>query len=397
VLGQHDREQTPFFVFFTLVLAALYAYTLWTSPELRAPGNLVLFTAAMLVHGGLHWLGPRLEPKSRWAIAYLAVQGMLAFGLSLPSGLIGVSVLYVGLIGEVLGLLRDWRPIAVAIAVYLGLAVLSYFLIAGQDSFLIPVLLFVLSTLFAVMYVWLYGRQFHARQQSQALLAELETAHRQLAKYATQVEDLTLAAERQRMARELHDTLAQGLAGLILQLEAADAHLEGERPQRAQEIVQQAMARARETLHDARLAIADLRAEQEASRDLAASVRDEARRFSEATGLPCALDLDVPGDLPDAISEHARRIVAEGLANVARHARASHAWVRVTGLADDDEERLEIAIQDDGIGFDPAQAVEQAEHYGLVGIRERARLLDGTFAVDSAPGQGTTLHLTLPL
>ena len=79
------------------------------------------------------------------------------------------------------------------------------------------------------------------------LLAELETANRQLTEYAARVEDLTIAAERQRMARELHDTLSQGLAGLILQLEAADAHLAANRPERARGILEQSMEKARGT------------------------------------------------------------------------------------------------------------------------------------------------------
>ena len=106
----------------------------------------------------------------------------------------------------------------------------------------------------------MYSRQADARVKAQELLAELEAANRRLTESADQIEDLTLANERQRMARELHDTLAQGLAGLILQLEAADSHLASGHPDRAQAIVQQAMTRARETLAESRRAIDGLRA-----------------------------------------------------------------------------------------------------------------------------------------
>src|SRR5690606_37880015 len=90
-------------------------------------------------------------------------------------------------------------------------------------------------------------------------LAELETAHRQLAAYAAQVESLTLSNERQRMARELHDTLSQGVAALVLQLEAANAHLQNGRHDRAAGIIDLSLRRARNTLAESRAAIDDLR------------------------------------------------------------------------------------------------------------------------------------------
>jgi len=153
-------------------------------------------------------------------------------------------------------------------------------------------LLWMAPTIFlATIYILMWVRQTQARQRAQALLRELETAHRQLADYAAQVEDLTLAAERQRMARELHDTLAQDLAGLILQLEATDSHLVGGRLERAQAIVQQAMARARAALAGARRAIDDLRAGPSAPDALVEAIQAEARRFSGATGIDCALEL----------------------------------------------------------------------------------------------------------
>src|SRR5512141_2059623 len=96
---------------------------------------------------------------------------------------------------------------------------------------------------------------------------------KQLTEYAAQVEDLTIANERQRIARELHDTLSQGLAGLILQLEAADAHLSNKNSEQAQTIVTNAMAQARVTLADARHAIDDLR--QSSRDDLDSALRLE--------------------------------------------------------------------------------------------------------------------------
>jgi NarL family two-component system sensor histidine kinase YdfH len=393
--SEEAKEALPFYLFVTLVLILLTIHALYFTPALRSLGKLIPFTGMMIVHGVLHWLSWRVQRSTRWIVAYLTVQGALAFGLSLLCGQLSMVGLYAALIGEAFGFLQDIRLAIVATTVYLAVGALSLLIASGQGSLPVFVLLGS-TTFFVVVYSVLYSRQANARERAQTLLAELEEAHRQLAEYATRVEDLTLEAERQRMARELHDTLAQGLAGLILQLEAINAHLAKSRPQRAHEIVQQAMGRARSTLRDARLVIRDLRTEQEDTLDLAASVRSEVHSFSEATGIPCALDLDLPEVLPAAIHEHARRIVAEGLTNIARHARANQVWVRVVGESIDGEQQVQIVIRDDGIGFDPAQTVERADHYGLIGIRERARLLGGTFEIESAAGRGTVLRLTLP-
>ena len=194
------------------------------------------------------------------------------------------------------------------------------------------------------------------------------------------------------MARELHDTLAQGLAGLILQLEAADAHLGRQEDDKAQSIIRQAMLRARATLADARRAIGQLRAEALRPADLERAIRQEAERFSAATGIPCQVSIDLPAAIPEAVSENSLRAVSEALANAARHAQARHAWVDLAP----DHDSLAVSIRDDGVGFEPAE-VETQGHYGLLGLRERARLAGGGLEVSSSRSQGTTVRLTLPL
>jgi NarL family two-component system sensor histidine kinase YdfH len=195
------------------------------------------------------------------------------------------------------------------------------------------------------------------------------------------------------MARELHDTLAQGLAGIILQLGVANAHLAERQPDVAQEIMQQTLASARETLANARSAIDDLRVDGSSSLDLVEAVQEEIRSFAAATGIPCESELAGLSQVAPAHAEHLLRVVSEGLRNIARHAQARHAWVRATRQ----ETRLVVEVGDDGIGFDPALAAGQNGHYGLLGLRERARLIDGRLALLSAPGQGTRVQMLLPV
>jgi NarL family two-component system sensor histidine kinase YdfH len=214
-----------------------------------------------------------------------------------------------------------------------------------------------------------------------------------LAEYALEVENLTITNERQRMARGLHDTLAQGLAGLILQLEAANIHIEEKRVNKTHEILQQALARARLTLVDARRAIDDLRFESSDPRRLAEGISREVVRFNNATGIPCKLILDLPDTLTDEVSEHIFRTVTEGLGNIARHAQANQAGVEITQA----DNHVNLRIWDDGAGFDPEEEITRAGHYGLLGIRERARLAGGTLTIDSSPGSGTRINLSLPM
>jgi len=315
----------------------------------------------------------------------------LAFVVSWMSGQVAmVFALFMGLLGEAVGLFGLNRRALLVSVFYLILAAID----VSQTSELITLgwtlLGIIPMIIFVVVYVTLYIRQLEAREQAQALLTELEAANRQLSEYAAQVEDLTIAAERQRMARELHDTLSQGLAGLILQLEAADAHLSKERPERAQEIIAQAMEQARATLANARRAIGDLRSSVDTVPGLEQALETEVKRFEQATGLPCDLDVQLNSEPPKSVTETGLKIVSEGLTNVARHAQASHAWVKV----DEMEAQLRLEIRDDGQGFDPG-AVE-AGHYGLLGMHERARLAGGTLDVSSEKGQGTALKVCLP-
>jgi NarL family two-component system sensor histidine kinase YdfH len=275
---------------------------------------------------------------------------------------------------------------------YLVLLVVSLMQFSGWASSIKVLWTIIPMTIFVVIYVALYMRQHEAREQAQILAAKLETANRQLSEYAAQVEDLTIANERQRMARELHDTLSQGLAGIILQLEAIEAHLGSNRPEKAKTIVGNTMLQARATLSDARAAIDDLR--NSSADDLDSALRLEISRFTSATGIPCDYRADPIKSLPDTVRETLIRAVSEGLTNIARHAQAQRAGIEVR-VVDQKRKNLSITIQDDGQGFDASEI--PSGHYGLLGIRERVRLAKGSFDIHSEAGVGTTLKIKIPL
>ncbi|HEX4206171.1 MAG TPA: ATP-binding protein [Ktedonobacteraceae bacterium] len=155
--------------------------------------------------------------------------------------------------------------------------------------------------------------------------------------------------------------------------------------------MQQAMTRVRATITEARAAIEDLRADTQDSQSFAQEVQVEIQRFTSATGISCACSLPETLLLPPALHEHLLRLAAEGLMNIARHAQATRAWICANG----DQQGLTFEIGDDGIGFDPEATARQAGHDGLLGLRERARLLQGYLQIISATGKGTIIRLKL--
>ncbi len=362
------------------------------------PAFSAYLTLLLVLHIGLYRYGHRLleAPARGPFVLYLGAQSgllvlmsrLVTHNVNLPLGLT------LALMAEAIITLPPWRR-ALAVAWYDILCCLVIVAIHLGDVVqnIALLLLGVLPILLCMFgYVTLYQRQLAARERTQALLRELEVAHAELAAYADRVEDLTLLTERQRMARELHDTLAQGLAGVILQLEAARLRLAGGETERAGEIIDQARDRARTALASARQAIDDLRGTPAGAVDTRATVEAEIRRFSTATGAVVEAEVAALETLPAHLAEQATRLITDGLTNVLRHARAHRVWVHVTS----GESEVETMVRDDGVGFDVTAVAAQPGHYGLLGLRERARLAGGELEVKSGPGQGTTLRLTLP-
>jgi NarL family two-component system sensor histidine kinase YdfH len=368
----------------------VYYWTLVENPAVRRPLPLFIFTVLMIFHVLLYGLVGFVIQKPKLIFWFIILQGELAFTISwMGQQLPLIFALYMAVLGEAVGMLGITSRTLLAAVFYLFLAFINIqhlmnpVMAVRELSGLAPLFLF------SIGFVILYRRQIQARKKAESLALELEAANRQLAEYTARVEELTLTAERQRMARELHDTLSQGVAGLVLQLEAIKAHLEVGRGERAEEIINQSLARARSTLACSRAAIDDLRL---IPTNLKEAVNVKTERFTLATGIPCDLTLAL-GDfqLPKNTSGHLLSVLNEALANITRYAQASQVWIRLESVYD----RLELVIQDDGIGFDP-EIVIGAGHYGLLGMRERARLVGGTLEIESGTGHGTRIKFTLP-
>ncbi len=385
----------PFYFFITLLLGSV-AITNAVMTARDGAAALVWPSLALFVaHIGLYWVNLSQFTKPRWWLIYYAAQAALIVLLAtLPYGVDSNATLAATLtitqVGEALGLWGNTRRALWLGIFYFGLLTVLIALSVTPDKLLLSAAGIMLNGSFIVLLMVLYNQQLAERQKAEELAETLESANAQLAAYAARNAALTLQAERQRMARELHDTLAQGVAGLVLQLEAVKAHLAAGRDERAAAIVEQALGRARSTLAESRAAIDDLRA---ASSDLGTAVAERAERFTQATGIACAVEVAAgAGDaLPAEAAEHMLAVLSEALANVARHAAAGRATVRLAC----EEGDVVLAVCDDGRGFDPAQAMP-AGHYGLLGMHERARLMGGRLTVTSAVGQGTCVRLAAP-
>ncbi len=199
--------------------------------------------------------------------------------------------------------------------------------------------------------------------------------------------------ERNRLAREIHDTLAQGLAALALQLEHADALIDADADrERVQRSVRQSLSLARANLEEARRSVHDLRAAPLQGRTLAEALSALVDDLTRQDELAAAFELaGETRPLPIRVESGLYRMAQEALSNVRRHAGARRVTVRLETLP----KRVHLLVEDDGAGFDVEHVPEGS--YGLIGLNERARLLGGTLRVESCPGEGTRLEVDVPL
>lgn len=199
--------------------------------------------------------------------------------------------------------------------------------------------------------------------------------------------------ERGRVARELHDTLEQGLAGISLQLEAVAGSLEPS-PFAARRSLDVARQMLRYSLEEARRSVLDLRSQALESRDLAGALADLARQMT--VGTPARAEVRVfgtPRQLDAAQEHHLLRVGLEALTNALKHAGATRIDIELRFSPD----ATELVVHDDGHGLGHSEHDIPGAHFGLQGIRERVNKLGGVLQIDSGPARGTRLAVTVPI
>jgi signal transduction histidine kinase len=226
-----------------------------------------------------------------------------------------------------------------------------------------------------------------AEQRKQRL--ELAEANRKLVRYASTLEELAVSRERNRLARELHDTLAHALSGLAVQLDAI-ATVWNPIPERASAMLERALSITRTGLNETRRALQALRATPLEDLGLVPAIRHMAESTAARDGLSLALDLpERIGTFSPEVEQCYYRVAQEALDNVTRHANARH----VSLSLHQDDGGLTLEVSDDGLGFEDGAAAPE-DHFGIKGMRERAELIGGHLEVQSRPKQGTTIRLS---
>jgi signal transduction histidine kinase len=252
------------------------------------------------------------------------------------------------------------------------------------------------------LFVLLGAKSEEQNQARKTMIAELAQANQRLeemmaentglqAQLLTQAREAGAGDERQRMAREIHDTLAQGLTGIITQLEAAQQT--GSEPERERRIGN-AKRLARDSLAEARRSVQALRPQALEDSKLPDALADEVTRWTATSGV--SAQAETTGD-PRALHPEVEvtllRVAQEALANVAKHAAAQHAWVTLSYMGD----VVTLDVRDDGSGFtQPGESSSSGGGFGLIAMRQRVGRLAGPLEIESEPGSGTAVSASLP-
>jgi signal transduction histidine kinase len=224
------------------------------------------------------------------------------------------------------------------------------------------------------------------------LVAGQKDARRALTDHASTLEELATSRERNRLARELHDTLAHSLSAVAVQLEAVKALFDDE-PDQAKAMLDRSLEGARNGLSEARRAIQALRASPLEEYGLAGALGHLGASVDARTALDVAMSVDDQlGELRPDVEQAVYRITDESLTNAVRHAEAERVDVTVSRS----KRRIVVEVRDDGHGFDASAPVPNG-HVGLQGMRERAAMVGGTLDIRSTDGGGTTVRFEAPV
>lgn len=379
----------------TLVLSAVLALA-WST---HSPGERLLTSGLAALAGLWVFLGYTRAPRPRKAypvrmivyyVGLLAIASWLSsreylFFVFLITGFFHATVL---------------RPWPLLIAGVFATSVLVNTVIGGfptnPEWWTIYVAIIVIQTL-AIGGGGLLGEKLSEQSEQRRLaVARLEAAleenaglHAQL---LTQAREAGVLDERQRMAEEIHDTIAQGLTGIVTQLEAAEqAH---DRPEAWQRHVRNAIGLARSSLTEARRSVEGSRPGHLEAARLPDALAEVARQWSELNGVPVEVTTTgVVQPLHPEVEVALLRTAQEALANVGKHANASRAGLTLSYMGD----VVTLDVRDDGIGFEvPDRSEAPGAGYGLSAMRQRVARVAGTLAIESEPGGGTAVSARVP-
>jgi signal transduction histidine kinase len=216
----------------------------------------------------------------------------------------------------------------------------------------------------------------------------LSLANDRLRRYALLIENQATLQERNRIAREIHDSVGHALTAQSIQLENVAMWLP-QNVERAEEHLQKARGLGKEALQNVRQSVATMRQLPLQGQSFPEAIQKLVQEFERTTGIPAKLQIQVSQRLPTDMAIALYRIVQEAITNIAKHSQATQVNLKLTETS----QEVELIVEDNGQGFDPTQ---NTTGFGLQSMRERTEALDGLFYLNSQPGQGCRLHLNIP-
>lgn len=356
-----------------LVFAAWYALGMWLAPRMRQAATGRRYGAVWLLILTLGW------------VALIVASGEFSW-VAFSLFLLAMQLL-------------PTLPAVTSVVAITVVVIVSQLVAASGDNVAARVIGPVMGALVATGMSMVYRRLTRENEQRRRLVQELLQAQEDLVaaqdQLATAQRESGALAERARLARDIHDTLAQGFSSILLLARAGLVDDQHGPPRRT--VLAQIESTAAENLDEARRVVHALApAELESGSPLTAALGRLVDRLSEQTGISTELVVDrsgiEPPTLPTTYDVALLRLAQSALANVRQHAQAQHATVTVTFGA----EAITLDVVDDGVGFDPQRAVHSSG-FGLRAMRARLAELGGTVRVESAPGEGTAVVARLPL
>ncbi len=370
--------------YFTIIAVALLGF------NITPPGLQRLVTLSLLLVFGLLFALAAQGTSSRWRKhAYFAIQTLIVGALIASHTLWGVfPILFFVLSAHAMGVFPE-RTGFLWVGIFTLVTAVIYISMDELSSALLTLLPFAAGYWFFAAFARAMTSAERARAETQRLLSELQRAHQQLQDYTSRLEELTIAEERNRLAREMHDTLGHRLTVAAVQLEGAQRLITAD-PQRAEGMIATVRGQVREALAELRHTVATLRQPLQTDLVLPHALQRLASSFEQATGVRVHLTLP-PGDLalPDPHRLTLYRAAQEALTNIQKHAQAKQAWMDLRS----ENGCVSLEVRDDGIGL-PEDA--SSSGFGLRGLHERVAQLNGKVIFEDAPEGGAHLSIILP-
>jgi signal transduction histidine kinase len=396
----HLRQEATGNLAFVATVVAAYVSLFFAARGRLAPETLALAVGLGVVYTVLGlWCFEEAENqfargKRLLSWVYLGVQVAIVSAILYITDALGfTTLLYFPLVSHAMYVL-PWRQALVAFAFIVAGFVAVITALAGLATALANSAIMAAGVVFVAVFTRLAIREHNVRRDAERLASELAEANQRLRAYAVQAEELATVRERNRLAREIHDSLGHYLTVINVQLEAAQLLLagssdSGQQAARALDALHKAQSLAQEGLADVRRSVAALRAPATEQRPLPEALAALAEE-TEAGGIVTRFRLlGQPRPLPAQAELTLYRAAQEGLTNLRKHSRASRAEL-ILDYADSD--RVRLVVQDNGVG---AALEETPNAFGLLGLRERVQLLNGQVRLQTAPGQGFTLEVTV--